>query len=254
MSIPPSSSALTLNGSATINAAAAYIVGNVNGSGLTTTDGTFTGTDPIVDPYASVNVPSYSGCDQSGNYHLTSGPTRTITPGSSGIYVFCNKVTLDGGSTLNLSPGIYIIDGNNSLTIGGNATLNGTGGVTIILTNHSGGNPATVSIASNANINVNAPTTGPTAGLAFFQDRLACPGNSSQCGNSLAGGATQNITGAIHFPKNALTYTGGSSTSGAICTQLIADTVSFTGNSIFNSSCSSAGTKTVSITGGKLVQ
>ena len=41
-----------MGGGATITAKAAYIVGSVSGSGLTTTDGTFTGVNPIADPYA----------------------------------------------------------------------------------------------------------------------------------------------------------------------------------------------------------
>jgi hypothetical protein len=114
----------------------------------------------------------------------------------------------------------------------------------------SGGSPRDVSIAANAILNLVAPTTGPTAGIALFQDRVACAG----CGNKIDGGSTSNITGAIYFPTNAVEYTGGSSAGGAVCTQLIAYTITFKGNSTFNSNCGSAGTKTINTTNGTLVQ
>ena len=58
-----------------------------------------------------------------------------------------------GGATLNLSPGVYIINGGN-LSVKGGATINATGGVTIILTSSSGSNYGTVSIAGGTNVNV----------------------------------------------------------------------------------------------------
>jgi hypothetical protein len=125
-----------------------------------------------------------------------------------------------------------------------------SGGVTIILANDTGGAPADVKINGNFNLNITAPTSGPTAGIALFQDRVSGPG----CSNKINGGSTSNITGAIYFPTNAIEYTGGSSTGGAVCTQLIAYTITFKGNSSFNSNCGSAGTKTIDMTNGTLVQ
>src|SRR5258708_9870690 len=102
-----------------------------------------------------------------------------------------------------------------------------SGGVTIIFTNDSGGNPGIANIASNATINLTAPTTGPTAGVALFQDRLICNGNGNNnngCNNSVSGGTNNGITGAIYFPKSAVTYTRGNSTPCLQCTPLITDT------------------------------
>jgi hypothetical protein len=169
--------------------------------------------------------------------------------------VFCNGIKITGNKTLNLCPGVYIIDqGLLSLQSG---TINAppssgcgtTGGVTIILANDTGGAPADVKINGNFTLNLTAPTTGSTAGIALFQDRVSCPG----CGNKINGGSSSNITGAIYFPTNAIEYSGGSSTGGAVCTQLIAYTITFKGNSTFNSNCNSAGTKTINFTNGTLV-
>ena len=246
----PSSSALSLSGGATIAAASAYLVGNVSGSGLTTTYGTYTGANPLIDPYLNAAVPAYSGCNQS-NYKLTSGQNASLSAGASGIYVFCGGISLQGGSSLTLGAGTYIIDGG-QLDISGNATLNATSGSTIILTSSSGPTScATAQIGSNAVVNLTAPTAGPLSGIALYQDRTCANKNPS---NSLTGGATQNISGAIYFPSEPVSYSGGSPTGGAICTQLVAWTITFSGGSTFNNNCTGAGTRSTSLTGGRLVE
>ena len=56
----------------------------------------------------------------------------------------------------------------------------------------------------------------------------------------LTGGGTQNWGGAIYLPKGALTYAGGA-TGGTGCTQVVADTVTFTGNSNMSLNCDGYG-------------
>jgi Flp pilus assembly protein TadG len=238
-----SSSALTMSGGAVIDAKSAYITGNYTTSGgaqLNTTAGTHTGVNPIADPYASVNVPSYSGCDKTTSVTASSMQTVNLAPSSpGGTYVICGGITASGQSTVNLAPGVYILNGG-SLNVSGGSTLNGTGGVTIILTSNTGTSYGTVSLSGGDTINVTAPTTGATAGIAFYQDR----GAPSTQSDSFSGGANQNITGAIYFPSQKVTYSGGTSTNPSPCTQLIAYTASFSGNSTLNANCSGTGVKT----------
>ena len=245
-----SPSALTMTGGATIDASTAYLVGGVSGSGLTTANGIYTGVDPLIDPYLNAAVPSYSGCD-STNYKLTAGAIETKSVGSSGVYVFCKGVTLLGGSSLTLGAGTFIID-QGLLDIGGGGTLTATSGTTIILTTS---NPtkscATTKIDGGAVLSITAPTSGALSGIAIYQDR-ACTDPSAT--NSLTGGGTQNIVGAIYFPGEAVSYSGGSPTGGAVCTQLIAWTIAFSGGSTFNNNCTGTGTRSVSLTGGRLVE
>src|SRR6266853_756053 len=91
------SAALTMTGGAIIDAGAAYIVGGVstaNGAQLDTTKGTYTHTAPINDPYANVNIPSYSGC---GAQPTFSGSTPTVLNATGTTpYVFCNGLSLTG--------------------------------------------------------------------------------------------------------------------------------------------------------------
>jgi hypothetical protein len=271
---PLSSGALTLSNNAGITAAAAYIVGGCNNSGcsgLTTTDHpsgsqAYTGVNPIADPYGTVATPSYttSQCDQgslNGNgagYRLTgngNGNTNATLPPNNfngTTYVFCNGIDLTSANvSLTLRSGFTYVINKGTLAVGGNAQLTVNG--TIFLTNSTGGDPANVSITSTSPVSFTAPTTGATAGIALFQDRVTCTGNNQSCANTMTGGSNQNITGAAYFPNNSVSYAGGASTGGSQCTQLVAYTISFTGGSQFNSTCDSAGTKMISYTNGQLV-
>jgi Flp pilus assembly protein TadG len=238
----PSSSALTLTGQATINANAAYIAGNYTTSGrasLNTTSGTFTGAAAANDPYADVSIPSYSGCDQN-NYSINGNKSASFAPGSSGVMVFCNGLSLSGGSSVTLAAGTYIID-RGSLSISGNSSISGTAGVTIILTSSTGSNYATASVSGGSTVDLVAPTSGPLAGMAVFQDRNA-PASGT---DSFSGGTSQNITGVVYFPNQSVTFSGGTTTGGAICTQLVASIITFNGNAAFNNNCQGTGVRAV---------
>src|SRR5579872_7357275 len=139
------------------------------------------------DPYVNVNVPSYSGCN-STNTAITA--SKSFTP-TNGTFVFCNGLRISGQGNVTLNPGVYIIDGG-GLSVSGGATLTGTG-VTIVLTSSSKSNYGNVSISGGSNINISAPTSGATSGMAFYQDRNAPHGGS----NSFSGGSTQSITGVL---------------------------------------------------------
>ena len=274
------SDGIYVGGSGTVNAQAAYVVGHINGT-VNTTDGSYTGVNPTVDPYRNVAVPSSSttcnGWTPNGNQnlHLSSSQSATLYPSSAGgTCAVPQDIKLDSTATLNLCPGVYVFNNGASLMMtGGGATINApptasttpamsstlcpndtSGGVTIVLANGSNG-PGIINIGGQATVNMTAPTSGTTAGIAVFQARTTCSGNgngNNGCSAALQGGGTQNITGAIYFPSNAISYSGGSST-GSQCTQLIADTIQFTGGSTFNSNCASAGTQTINSTNGTLV-
>jgi hypothetical protein len=193
---------------------------------------------PASDPYADVSIPSYSGCNQT-NFSLSGGASKTLSAGS-GAYVFCNGLSLSGGASLTLNPGIYVIN-QGSFNLSGGTTFNATGGVTIVLTSSTGSNYATANISGGATVNITAPTSGPTAGLAFFQDRNA-PSSGT---DTFSGGASDKIIGAIYFPDQSVNYSGGTSTGGSQCTQLIAYTITFSGGATFNNNCAGVGVASI---------
>lgn len=232
-----SQSALELKGGARLTAQSVGLVGSYSqssNSSITTVESVRTGQAPINDPYRGVSVPPYSGCDA-----LQSGSTTYAPRADGSPRVFCNGLQLNAGETITLQPGVYILKGD--LKVGGGATLQGDG-VTIILTSDSASYPS-VNISGDANINLSAPVTGPTAGLVFFQDRAAPYGE----GNQINGGANFRIQGALYFPSQKLTFTGGAGGAGA-CTQILANTVQFSGNARLSLDCAGKG---VSMIGGR---
>jgi Flp pilus assembly protein TadG len=250
----PSATALNLNGQPTIIPKTAYIVGNYTDThnSLQPVSGTYTGVDPIIDPYKTVAVPTFSGCNDN-SYKLNGGNSATKSAGSSGVYVFCNGIDLTGNSSLTLGAGTYIVD-RGTLKIASGSTLTATSGTTIILTTSTGSSCATIQFNGQANINLVAPTSGNLSGVAIYKDRRsACVSHDSVI-DKVDGGSTQSIKGAIYFPEQWVEFSGGSSTGGAICTQLIAWRLTFTGNSGFQSSCTGAGTRKLSLTGGHLAE
>jgi len=222
-----SASAISAGGSSLLSVNKAIAVGTVSTSNnLQATSGIYNAAPSTVDPYAAQNfAPLPSGCTQ--NY---SGGNATLQPG-----VYCNGISLTGGANVTLSPGTYYLDASD-LRVAGNAKLSGTG-VTIVFTSSKGKTYGWASVASNATINLSAPTSGPTAGIVLFGDRNMPQGTVFK----LTGGGTQNWTGAIYLPRANLTFAGGT-TGGNGCTQIVADTVTFTGNSNLSLSCAGAGT------------
>jgi hypothetical protein len=249
----PSPVGLNMNGGAVLHPNIAYIAGSgYSGGGLTTENGVKLNVSPLIDPYRNVAVPTFSGCNDN-NYKLVAGKTGTKNVGSSGVYVFCKGIELEGSSSLTLGPGTFIID-QGLLKIAGNATLTASGGTTIILTT-TGGDPskcATAAISGGAIVTLKAPNSGSLSGIAIYQDRSRC--NLHTLSNNLNGGATQNITGAIYFPEQTVSYAGNSPTGGPQCTQLIAWMISFSGGSTFQNNCADVGTRKLQLTGGQLVE
>jgi Flp pilus assembly protein TadG len=262
----PSSSALQIKGGAQITAKSAYIVGNYtidSNSTFTTSNGVTTGAAAATDPYAGASIPAFSGCNQTS--YSQGNQTKTLGPATAGgTYVFCNGLTLNSGAALHLQPGVYIVDRGN-LSVSGQATLDcpscvaGTSGVTIVVTSSTGSNYGQVGINGGATVSLNAPPSGSTAGLVFFQDRNAptAAGSNLNCGqaNCINGGSTQNLQGAIYFPNQQVQYSGGSNSGQSNpCTQLIAYQLKFTGTSTFNNNCAGYGTQNIGQTPTTLVE
>jgi Flp pilus assembly protein TadG len=178
----------------------------------------------VPDPYASVAMPSYSGCGGGTNKSYAHG-TWSLSPG-----VYCSNLSFTNDAVVTMSAGIYFID-RGTFSVGGNVTLTGTG-VTIVLTSSTGSNYAIASIGNGAVVTLSAPTTGSTAGIVFFGDRLAPASNVQNFG----GGATINVNGALYFPTQEVDFQNGINNPSG-CTQLIGGTIKFVGGSNFQNNC-----------------
>jgi len=226
-----SSSAVSLGGGGVVSTTFVGVVGGISGaSNISATYGTMTGYHYTSDPYANVNFPAFSGCDK---HNYSAHNTDTISPG-----VYCGGMKLVAGANVTLNPGIYYLDGGN-LSMQGQSTLKGTG-VTLVFTSSSGSGYATASVSGGATLQLTAPTSGPTKGIAMFGDR----NEPLDTAYSLTGGDAQNIGGAIYFAKGAIQW-AGNATGDQKCTQIVADTVQLVGNTTLQVDCKGFWTKTV---------
>jgi hypothetical protein len=185
-----------------------------------------THTAPVVDSYARLEVPAYPGCTRT-RYRLGEQRTETISPG-----IYCGGIAVAGGATLNLEPGTYILDRGN-FVVSDNSTVSGQG-VTLSLTSRTRSSYGAIDIRPGSTLGVTAPALGAAAGIpgiAIWSTDMPRPP---------AIGKTQNINGAIYLPGRQVKYSGGSA-SVTRCSQLIAQTVTFTGNSYFRHDCAGVG-------------
>jgi Flp pilus assembly protein TadG len=231
---------LIVGGSGSVSARSVNAVGEISGTDNITVTQDIASNQPVLpDPYRNVPLPNYSGCD----YHnFTAKSTLTISAG-----VYCGGLSLNAGASVSLNPGIYIFD-QGSLTVNGGASITGDG-VTLVFTSSNGHNYATASINGGASVNLVAPTSGPTQGIVLFGDRNMPAGASFK----FNGGATQYFGGAMYLPKGAVDFAGGANTATG-CTQLIGDTVTFTGNSNLSIDCSNYKIKPVGSAVARLVE
>lgn len=231
---------LNVNGSAKVSANQVGVVGSISGSSnITATNGIRTGVRPVADPYQNVSLSMPTHCDYN-NKIMVKG-TSSLSPG-----VYCGDIAVNAGATLTLNPGIYYFNGAN-LSVAGNATITGSG-VTLVFTG-SGSNWGSATIGSNANVTLTAPSSGTTQGIVMYGDRNMPVGTAF----SLEGGGTQNFGGAIDLPKANLKFSGGNGTTTS-CTQIIADTITFTGSSNVQVNCAALGASAIGVQTAQLVE
>jgi hypothetical protein len=93
-------------------------------------------------------------------------------------------------------------------------------------------------VNGSSNLNLTAPSGGPTAGLLF--------GSSS--GSATFSGDSRGLDGAIYVPNGSVTMSGNATSGTSNCFMVVANTVTFQGNSsntFANSGCGSLGVPNV---------
>lgn len=212
--------AITAQGSSTVSTDCLISAGGVSTtSNVTMTQCSTAVTQaPVVsDPFADVANPTPSGnCLNSNGANLNPGR-------------YCSGLNLSG--TVNLKPGVYYLTGD--MKVNANANITGTG-VTIFFASGSH-----VSFNGNSTIKLSAPTSGTYAGILMMGDRNGAAGK-----NIVNGDAASQLTGAIYFAKDEVDYLGNfSGTNG--CTQVVADTVQWSGSTQIAADCTSLGMRPI---------
>jgi Flp pilus assembly protein TadG len=216
--------ALSMNGSACISAPSIEVVGGTSTTSCVQPAPT-TGASSVSDPFGSLAPPSLSTTCDYNNMKVQSNSSATLSPG-----VYCGGLSV--GGTASLSAGTYVLLGG-GLTCNAGCVMTGSG-VTFYNTCNSGycdgGRTGykPINIGGQAVTTLSAPTSGSLSGILFFQDRSVSP--TSGQNDSIQGGTTSSLEGVLYFPKSGLTFAGGA-TSPSTSTLIVADQVSFTGNS-----------------------
>jgi hypothetical protein len=166
------------------------IVGGISPGNGTISPTPTTGISPFSDPLSSVPAPTVaSGCaSPSGN---------TYSPGT-----YCGGITIHGNGTYTFQPGVYTLQGG-GMTVTGSPTLTGTG---VLFYNT--GTPSTyggININGSATLNLSAPTTGPQAGILFFQNRAIPVGSAP---SDIEGSEGAGYSGTLYFPTTDLVFRG----------------------------------------------
>jgi hypothetical protein len=236
-------SALYMNGNDFVNVGKVHLAGNYQTVGNVTFDYTSMNVNSTqtTDPYASLGINAFTGCTRN---EQRAGPTRisgntTLSPG-----VFCGGINISGNNTITLNPGTYIMDGGDFSASGG-GSITGDG-VTIILTNSGGssyGSYGTFNVSGSKNEYFKAPTSGPYAGIAVYQDRNAPTSNGN--GLTLTGSAQVQLDGVIYAPSNSVDYGGTSGVTNTTCSKIIADTINFHGTPMLGNDCTGKSTNPI---------
>lgn len=217
---------------------------------------------PSRDPYAAVPMPSLLGLTCSDR---TFSPNGDVTVAGTYMAAFGTNVRCFRGAGANsfidikgkvtLEPGLYIFDANLRFTAGGSglpAELDGSRGVTLYFTDGNSmvlNGQAKLTLAPPTPANQPPGTNHPYMGITILGDRGTAKTETFQINgpdNSIS------IQGAVYTPSSAINYSGNSSsttswtdssTTNDGCTQIIADTVTFTGSSNLASDCTGMGTQ-----------
>jgi Flp pilus assembly protein TadG len=226
-------SSIKTNGGGTIHAANIRTVGGVSGGNIYVTGGVYTNQSSIADPYSGRTIPTVQSSSSQNNW---SGKVTNPTGDPNGVVGLTGDVKITGNTQID--PGIYVIS-NGSFSMAAQYNVTGTG-VTIILTSptpssDNGVFSITGNGTGNGGLQITAPTSGPTAGIALWADGKL-PNNEDK----FTGGVASNITGAVYLPSHDVKYAGNTATNSK-CMQLIAYNVIFTGSSNFNHTCDGTG-------------
>src|SRR5215204_5581388 len=207
-----SPSSRSISGSGSVTAAGFCSAGGVSTSKAITPEPRLN-CRQIDDPFQSLPAPVTTGCTYPNLVQVQPNDQKTLAPG-----IYCGGLTIKGEATL--QAGVYVIKG--ALTINSQAAVSGSG-VTFYLT----GSGAGFSINGGGAVTLTAPTSGVYGGVLVFQDRLANVGAT----NTLNGGASTKLVGAIYTAAQELSVNGGSGFGQqSQLMPIVADQVKFSGS------------------------
>lgn len=221
-----SASALQVTGNAVITAPSFNVVGGTQLSpGASITPPPVTGMSFEDDPLVWRANPTFGGCDYV-NFRVNGGRGNNAINMDPGVY--CGGISINSQRPVNMEPGLYVLAGG-GLSINSQASVTGTD-VTFFNTEVAGYAHGKISITGGAVLSFRAPRSGLQEGLLIWEDRRIFDNGP----NHVEGHTSSNIEGVIYMPNSDLNYAGGSGTV-AQYTNIVTNTLKFTGQSRFRS-------------------
>lgn len=243
MSNATSDDAFSLTGSATLTAACAAAVGDVDvqkedAAEFTECAEARAFAKPTIDPYAGLPMPNLDDAPYESCTSVPSvkgkGKISILPKLQSGRY--CGGLTFSG--VMEIEDGATIVVDGGTFKNQGPAFIGGEN-VTIIFMND-----ATMRLTSQATLDLKAKTRGDYAGLIFAGDAA-----SQSTSHKFNGGSMTRLRGAFYLPTDSLELRGGANVTTG-CLHMVAKDIDARGNSRFANSCSNAGTKPLVVSGG----
>jgi hypothetical protein len=230
--------AVSVSGGSVLDVECVSTSGGVSGSPTMDCSAANEGVSAVIDPFASIAMPSVSFCDKSGNYNTQNGSLSDVN--GDGFIKVCGRLTIKGNFTLE-NDRTYIIE--DAFAINSGASASATG-VTFIVQD-------SVTINGGSSFSISAPTSDREfdgqSGMVFIQDPSTSYSPSNQV--KLNGGSNTEFTGVIYVPNNDVTFTGGNATDSNGCTLIVGLTVSFSGNTDVENNCSLLGVTAIDLSG-----
>jgi hypothetical protein len=212
--------AILSSGSTQATVTAMRAVGGIdNNGGLVSTGPTISNSNPVLDPYTDLELPPIQGCDHNNR---RAGDGEILSPG-----VYCGGLRVNSQSAVTLLPGTYVMD-DGDLTINAGAMVSGSD-ITFAMAGTSGRH-GQVSINGTATVNLDAPNAGTYAGVLLLHDpdtEMCGKGHSSTYKFNGTAGST--LEGLIYAPTKAIEMSGNAAVANG-CIQIVASTITFTGN------------------------
>ena len=251
LGLGPSSNALTIGGSSTINGNGCGLMSNdtvkysstptFNGPGwaVNSVNGCKAGncdigvphnynTLPATNPLQVLDNESFNS--RTGNTKTCTSKTCSLTPNSTGAY---GDLTVGNGDTVNFAPGTYFFY-DAAIKING-GTVTGTD-VTFVLLGDS-----SLSI-SGGTVDLSAPainTTSSHLNGVLIDDQAP---NKSKNAVTVNGGGTVKLGGAMYFPKADVKWAGTAASDFTTCSMVIANTLTINGNAYLSTNGCDPGT------------
>jgi hypothetical protein len=185
------------------------------------------------------------------------GTVNLLTAGVSPSIQFLNPVSLGNGHPITFGDGTYTVNGNLTLSSGptylGNSMLSIHGNLVVSSGASLCGTPApcgsgtstmtivddgTNNFSGGSTVNIAAPLSGATYGIPGIL--IASNYNSTAAGTyaqNFSGGTNGTYAGVVYFPNSNVQLSGGASTGGSNCFELVANVVSLSGGSTTASTC-----------------